>query len=482
MHALTRSRCPSILGFRRSVDTAQTIIAVASPPGRSPRGIIRLSGSAAPAVISTACEPELAGRKAPDDGAAPARRIFRTRIPVGSHRLPALLLSYAAPHSYTGEHAAELLVPGNPILLDRLVDHITEAARRKDLDVRRAEPGEFTARAYLNNRLTLTQAEGVNATISARCDAELRAAALLRDDALGRLAVALADDLASALALLEAGIDFTDEEDVVAITADALRTRLQDIRSRIALYLDRAVGSEQLEAAPWVVLTGRPNAGKSTLFNALLGRRRAIVSTVAGTTRDVLIEPLHVRTGYGDAEVMLVDLAGADADDPTAMNRHMQHAAEQARQRADLLLHCVPVSEPAPARRAAHELIVRTMADLADPAAADERDDLAVSAAANENIDELRRRIADRLADRAVSLTADAVALRPRHERELRDAAAAVAEAIDLLPQGSGPQVDDPELVAAILRAALDHLGNLAGRITPDDVLGKIFAEFCIGK
>jgi len=476
--------------FDLDVDTAQTIIAIASPPGRSVRGIIRLAGTDVPALLDVLCErseslrPSACGSGTGGESvsARRTRSVYSTYLKLQKHTLPVLLLNYNAPHSYTAEHAAELFLPGNPVLLQRVVDHIIETARDARLDVRHAEPGEFSARAFFNNKLTLTQAEGVAATIAARSDAELRAAAMMRSDTLGSLATQLADELATALALLEAGIDFTDEEDVVAITPDDLRTRLNSIRSRIQQQLERAVGSEQLEAAPWVVLTGKPNAGKSTLFNALLGRRRAIVSTVAGTTRDVLVEPMHIRTDHGDAEVMLVDLAGADTDDPTTMNRHMQHAADRARQRADLLLRCVPAGESTLPATSPRELLVRTKSDACDARPDTDQPAIAVSAATGSNLDVLRRRIADRLAERAVSLSGDAVVLRPRHEAELRSAAEAVDDALATLQHSTGRHIADPELVAAALRTALDHLGNLAGRVTPDDVLGKIFAEFCIGK
>src|SRR5690606_37577895 len=140
------------------------------------------------------------------------------------------------------------------------------------------------------------------------------------------------------------GIDFTDQEDVVAIAPADLHDRLTHLEQQLRTQLDRAVGMERLEAIPWVVLTGPPNAGKSTLFNALLGRERAVVSDVAGTTRDVLTEPLHISTEHGDAEVMLVDLAGLEHVDPLAdaetLEPQMQRAAREAASRAELVLAC----------------------------------------------------------------------------------------------------------------------------------------------
>jgi tRNA modification GTPase len=451
-------------------------------------------------------------------------RLVGTRLNVENLELPLLLLRFRGPRSYTGEDCAELQLPGSPVLLERVVDGLINSGKSRGIVARRAGPGEFTARAFFNGKLTITEAEGVAATIAARSDAQLRAAGWLRRGALGSL-----------------------QEDVVAIAPSALHDRLRSLHGRITAQLDRAVGAEQLEAIPWVVLAGDPNAGKSTLFNALLGRARAVVSRVAGTTRDVLAEPLTIETGHGSAEVMLVDLAGADTAE-SALNQKMQSAARSAMERAELVLRCVPVDSEgrsdapgatgsSPARAEVRsiqegELVVRTKADLhsdrrggVDPrprsarAAADQggheavpcttadhptlplapslrgrgeraalitvercADALPVSAKTGEGLDELRRVIGERLRDRAISLAADALALHPRHEAALRSAQRSLTEAIALIEPSRHERVPDPELVAAAMRAALDDLGGLAGQITPDDLLGRIFATFCVGK
>ncbi|MHC5008816.1 MAG: GTPase, partial [Planctomycetota bacterium] len=242
----------------------------------------------------------------------------------------------------------------------------------------------------------------------------------------------------------------------------------------------RSVGTEQLDALAWVVLTGEPNSGKSTLFNALLGRTRAVVSESAGTTRDVLAEPLSIDTPHGPAEVMLVDLAGTDAAE-SDLNRQMQAAAREAIERADLVIHCVPVDATAGEIADFDRLTVRTKSDL-DPGPATDHG-VAVSARSGDGLDALRTAIAGRVADRAVSLAADAIALRPRHEAALRSAQRDLTETIALVESTPDERhVPRPELVAATLRAALDDLGRLAGDVTPDDVLGRIFATFCVGK
>ena len=396
--------------------------------------------------------------------------------------LGAYALIFPAPHSYTGEDSLELQLPGNPVLLERVIDAILATARRMAIEARRAEPGEFTARAYLNGRMDLTQAEGVAATIAAQSDAELRAAQLLTSGALGTLAHQLAEDLASALALVEAGIDFTDQEDVIAIAPGVLRASLAAMHQRIVDQLDRSIGMEQLQAIPWVVLAGEPNAGKSALFNALLGHERAVVSPISGTTRDVLAEPLMIQTDHGSAEVMLIDLAGLDEADHSSINRLMQSTARDAMQRAELIIRCVPVNEEIP-QLGAGDLLVRTKSDLGGQRSEVGGQRSEVSARTGAGLDLLRSAIAQRLANRAISLAADAAALQPRHEAALRSAAASLVLALDLLEaQRAQRAIGDPELVAATMRAALDDLAALAGDITPDEVLGRVFATFCVGK
>ncbi|MCP3904965.1 MAG: hypothetical protein GY715_15180 [Planctomycetes bacterium] len=466
------------------MDTTSVILAVASPPGRSARGIVRLSGPDTFDLL----RPHLAA----DDGAAVGadRGLHAATLSLAFGQVRCLALLFPAPASYTGEDAVELHMPGNPTLLERVVDALIDAADGRRIAARRAQPGEFTARAYLGGRVDLIQAEAVAATISARSDAALRAAGLLRSGAVGRVARAQSDAVASILALVEAGIDFTDQEDVVPISPAELRRRLALVRAELRERLDHAVGTEQLEAVPWVVLGGAPNAGKSTLFNALLGHPRAVVSTSAGTTRDVLTEPLCVATEHGAAEVLLVDLAGIEVPrDP--LTRRMQGAAAETLARAELVLWCAAAGGPPPARppdvEPSRSLVVRTKADLVDDARPDDPDPrgdgIAVSAFTGTGMEALRQAIARRLADRAVSLAADATVLHPRHEAALRRALVGLDEAEHLVERsGDVRSLADVELVAAALRAALDALGELAGDVTPDEVLGRVFAEFCVGK
>ena len=458
--------------------TGDTIIAIASPPGRAPVGIVRLSGPATfPALCTILADNRVLARGA---------HAVRLRLPgrLTDHvAFDARVIVAPAPRSYTREDTAELLLPGHPELLRRLVDRL--AAHE---GVRLAGPGEFTARAVLVGRMTPEQAEGVQALIAARGDAERRAARRLLSGETGDRYRALAEECAAVLALVEAGIDFTEEEDVVAIAPDELVRRIGVMLRTIEGELGASREAPAVEE-PVIVLVGPPNAGKSTLFNALLGRARAVVSDVPGTTRDALEERLALRehasrVGRHATAVRLVDLAGLDAAlaSRTELDHLAQQAAQRAIDRADAMLWCDPAGRFDAATRGVTldartpVLRVRTKGDLP----ADARDEaLAVCALDGWNVDALRRAIADVADDVARRGTGGAgeSLVTPRH----RVALAAAAEHLAAAREAARAAGAD-ELTAGALRAALDELGAIAGRVHPDDIIGRIFATFCIGK
>jgi tRNA modification GTPase len=444
-----------------------TIAALSSAPGRSPRAVVRLSGSATREVLAAVLD----GRPAPFE-----RACGRARLRVGAHTLPILLATYRAPASYTGEDSAELLIPGNPHLVERILSLLTGLP-----GVRHATPGEFTARAYLNERLTVDQAEGVAAAISAESAEQLRAAKGLLSGSTGAVYRHWAEELATLLALVEAGVDFSDQEDVVPIAPAALRGRLEGLRNEIDARLGAERGRETVATVPRVVLAGEPNAGKSTLFNALLGRRRAVVSAEAGTTRDVLEEELDLTSALpGAGRVMLVDLAGVDTCGPARrIEAEAQRCAREAIAAADVVIHCDPSGrfrEP-PAARGALMIRVRTKADLPVSSRGEGAEAPAISVCALDgyNLAVLRRAIADLS---TTARTGSVASILPRHARALAEARERLTDAADL----AGSDRPDAAPLAATLRAALDALGELTGRISPDDIIGRIFATFCIGK
>lgn len=409
---------------------------------------------------------------------------LRTASPVRlrSPDLPAILLRFAAPFSYTGEDAAELQVPGNAALLDRLLHR----AIQTDPDTRLAEPGEFTFRAYTAGKLDLTQAEGVAATIHATSDSQLRAATLLREGQLGRSANRLVDALGNLLALVEAGIDFTDQEDVVPIPSGELGKHLETLHTELLAVLQNSRPWGAIDALPRVVLFGPPSAGKSTLFNALLGRERAVIDPTPGTTRDVIEEPLRLADPAGrEVECMLVDIAGLDADAADLLDRHAQQAAQAAINRADLILQVqeFPTAPRFEAFEGKPSIKIITKLDQAPAAPLPEGIHAFISSKTGAGLTSLRELIVKRLGATAVSVSADMLVLQPRHEAGLNTAALHLSSARAILDAHADPHtLPDIELLADAMRAALDALAGLGGRLTPDEVIGRVFAIFCVGK
>jgi tRNA modification GTPase len=427
-----------------------TIVAISSAVGPAARMIVRLSGAAA-FLIASKFVPETAG--------LPPATATRTRLNVNGLIFPAMLYCFRAPHSATGEDGVEIHLPGNPLLSRMLLDAAIAAGARS------AEPGEFTSRAYFNRRLDLAAAEGVAAVIASQSERELDAARRLLSGELSRRLGPTMDFLAETLALVEAGIDFAGEEITVLDTRQTLG-RISRIDSDLSTLLSESARFEKVSHEPRIVLVGRPNAGKSTLLNMLAGADRAIVSPQAGTTRDALSTPAMLRRG----RVTLVDVAGSDdvaaADELT---QKMAAAAARAAEMADVIVLVREVGDSRPdiPLLVQPHLRVTSKADLGKPPAAD----LAVSAHTGLGLQALRDRM-DEVAFGAASPAAS-LALTARHMQCVEDARAAL---------GRAGAAEEPELIALELREAMDALGGILGTVTPDDVLGRIFSKFCIGK
>jgi tRNA modification GTPase len=325
---------------------------------------------------------------------------------------------------------------------------------------RQAEAGEFTARAYFNGRMDLSAAEGVAATIAAHSESELRAARQLMAGELARRLRPAIDELTEMLALLEAGIDFSDE-DISFISTDALRDRIARLDEQLAALVAESARYERLTHEATFVLVGKPNAGKSTLLNALAGHERAVVSPIAGTTRDVLSAEVVLVRGV----VRVMDVAGIENDaTPAGIERDMSDRAARAAESADFV---ILVSDTAPANYSSTaDLVVHTKADLAA------KPPLAVSALTGHGLAELRRAMDDLAFGR--SPAGASLALNARHLQCIAEARAA----LDRVRKAASPA----EITALELRDALDALGRVLGQVTPDEVLGRIFSTFCIGK
>lgn len=448
--------------------TAETIAAVATPPGRGAVGILRLSGPAAATIAATMV------------GALPAPRahaLRHFRDETGAVLDQGLVLCFKAPQSYTGEDVIELQGHGGPLVLDQLL----RAACA--LGARQARPGEFSERAFLNGRLDLAQAEAVADLINASSAAAARAAQRSLDGALSQRVQVIAEALMTLRVFVEGALDFSDE-DVDWLGDERLGARLTEAEQAVQRLLQDCARGRRLRDGLVVTLTGRPNVGKSTLLNALAGADVAIVTPIAGTTRDVLRENLDLD----GLPVTLIDTAGLreNSDDP--IEQEGMRRARRALEQAELALFLVDDREglnaedqrllaALPGRLP--RLCLYNKCDLSGrPAGPFEQDGeihLRLSAAGGIGLDDLRSRIREQagLGDARESL----FSARSRHLEALERTESHLQAARRRLDQRQWP-----ELAAEELRRAQDALGEITGHVTTEDLLGQIFSAFCIGK
>jgi len=444
--------------------SGDTIAAISSSVAPAARIIVRVSG---PGAIEFA-------QKFSHSDLPSAGGVFHIELSFADLSVPAWLYLFRAPHSYTGEDLVEFHIPGNTVLGKMLLDHLLRAGSRH------ADPGEFTARAYFNGRIDLTEAEGVAATIHAGNEQEMAAARQLMAGELSKRLAPILDLVAETLALVEVGIDFTDE-DVSFLTPGQISQRIAQADGSLEKLLQESVRFETLAHEPRIVLVGRPNAGKSTLLNALAGRERAVVSPIAGTTRDALSAEVPLRRGMA----RLIDVAGIDEQPGSTESQvsseqrrieHLmcQHALREMEQ-ADhvILVRDVTHKRPDPALPRTPDRIVMTKSDLSDESTIGQNGLLVVSAKTGAGLDALCKQL-DVLAFGS-SGSAATLALNARHILAIHNARAALGRAA--IQAGALPEV-----LAMELREVLDALGQILGRVTPDDLLGRVFSQFCIGK
>jgi tRNA modification GTPase len=458
------AKTPDVPPDRESTRT-ETIAAIATATSAAGLGVIRLSGEAAPHIARSIAHIEPKPRRA---------HYVRFHDDRGEVIDDGVLIWFVAPASYTGEHVVELQAHGSPALLRLLL------ARCLELGARQARPGEFTERAFLNERLDLAQAEAVADLIHASSEAAARAARRALDGEFSRRVHALIEGLTGLRVYVEAAIDFPEEE-IDFLAGPELKARLQEVRESMQMLLREARRGQRLRDGLHVVIAGPPNAGKSSLLNALAGNDRAIVTEIAGTTRDLLREAVVID----GIELTLVDTAGLRKSLDVVEAEGMRRArAEFAR--ADLALaviECDSEHEQIPALKAElgavpQVLWVHNKCELAsEPVRCEQRPDglhLWLSVREGWGLDELRAAL--RNAGGLGEAAEGAISARARHVDALLRANTELDRAVYRLAEGSG------ELAAEDLRAAQEALGEITGRLSADDLLGRIFGSFCIGK
>lgn len=417
-----------------------TIFAEATPPGRGGVSVIRLSGSDSRKALEALAGPV----------ATPRKSYLRAIRHEGDLIDQALVLWFQEGQSFTGEEVAEIHLHGAPVIADRLSEALLA------LGLRRAEAGEFTRRAFLNGRIDLAEAEGLADLLSAETEAQRKIAMRAMDGALGRKSEALRAALIRAGALIEASIDFADEEVPEEVPAEVF-SLIAQVRDEISDLLARYPATERLRQGYEVAIIGPPNAGKSTLLNHIAKREVALVSDIAGTTRDVL----ELRTDLRGLPVTFLDTAGIRESDDAVETMGVARALQRA-QDADLRIHLSESGQSAGAA-SAQDIHVRSKSDLSNGPG------YSVSAHTGEGVAELLQMVYDRLRIKA----ADSGLVGHKRQAEALQKA---MTALDVDPDMP------PEFLAESLRHAAQLLAVMVGRVGAEDYLDEIFASFCIGK
>ena len=448
------------------IDPERTIAAQATAAGQGAIAVIRMSGTRCTDVLGI-CTPV----------GFPAR--LRPRCATLTHILEedgspidqVLVTHFPAPASYTGEDTVEISCHGGMLVTERLLKRLYQCGASP------AEPGEFTKRAFLNGRMDLTQAEAVMDVISAGSDLALKAAQSQLNGSIGARVDELKDELVHVLAHVEAYIDFPDE-DISPDTASALLSRLANAEEQLSGLLGSAAAGRLLREGIRTAIAGPPNVGKSSLLNTLLGYERAIVSNIAGTTRDTVEESIQIA----GLALRLIDTAGVRESSDLIEQAGILRT-NRALEAADLVLEVADASLPRSSpllteNRDTPSLQILNKCDLGIHPDWREASGIRFSCSTGEGRKELEEAIVRIFASQLPSEAGSSlVAINTRHQHEL----GLCLEHVRLASEFISRQ-ESPEFTALELREALAHLGEITGAVDTEDVLGAIFSSFCLGK
>ena len=441
--------------------TTDTIIALSTPPGVAALAVIRLSGPESRAIIDQLVTAKVEGK--------PGHAVYRTLAHQGKTLDDVVLTFWRAPHSYTGEDTVEISCHGNPHIVENIIEACLAGGARA------ARSGEYTQRAFLNDKLSLTQAEGLLDLLYAPTERALASARAMKEGRLGQALDAVRAELVDLLSHLEASLDFA-EEGIEPRVGSEFSARVEKVRGQIGRLLSTAPLGRILQEGALAVIVGEPNVGKSSLLNALLREERAIVAPTPGTTRDLIEAPCNVR----GLPLRLIDTAGQrDSTDPVEIEGNRR--ARALLPNAQLLLHVVE----------AHKAYVATNIELPENIPClliANKSDLGrheslpnevifLSALKGEGLDELEAKIEAALLADVADETETVLTINARQNATLQRAAGSLDRAREALRNSVGL-----EMVSIELRDALHDLAEVIGETDNEDILTRLFQNFCIGK
>lgn len=473
---------------QREKSDSDTIVAVSTAPGTGAVGMVRISGPGVLEVLRRHCRTAHENQKTPDFSSHRRKALF-CRIYADDDQSAdsqpideGLVVFFAGPNSYTGEDTAELTVHGNPLILQEIIAAVLEQSAESECPVRPAGPGEFTRLAYLNGRLELTRAEAVHRIVTARSKLELAASRKNLYGELSRLVSRFRSAIIHLKAETEAEVDFSTE-DLTFESLDARKSRVRDLVSQLERIIERGRETERLRAGFQVALVGVPNAGKSSLLNRMLGWDRSIVSPVAGTTRDYVSEEIQLD----GVELRFVDTAGLRETEDLVEEQGVR-LSRRTMQQSQLVLHIIDGErEPYAFPELETEGVVIHVFNKQDirdaylefPKYRDKIGEdmrVSVSCTTGAGFEELRT-LLRKIVFQNPEIAEDPLLLEDRHRYHFVHIKNSLKKVLELWDQGA-----PDEITALEIDRALEHTGSVAGRIDNEEVLGRIFSVFCVGK